>query len=590
MRYIEIAQDSPRNRGVLIPIQSLGKYIDNVGTPLYRSSYIYDEEAVEYVEKNNSLASYYGPRSIDNILIDIDKKDNSDLYTLDKARSIIMDLEDLGVSRHSIRPYFSGTGYHILLSNELFEFTTSQDLPYLVKGTIKEIFPLADHSVLIRTAIYRVAHTKNQKTGLYKIPLTMKELMHSSAEEIQYLAKGPRFDFGYSELVGEGELIQYVVNTPSKTTTFNNVREPNTIVPCVQEMIKLGPQEGCRNNTSMRIISLYRRSGLPSIAAKAGLLSWFNGQVEEKKVVETVERVYNKGYQYGCNDEIMSKHCKTRCVHFKRKDLTIDIESTDDLQKKFADRLATDFSGRTINVGKMLGMPVDSEIYPGELVTVIGRTGSNKSTFVQNLALGVDFANDSINPEWQIPTLFLSLELADWYMHRRGMQIVSGLSKEEVTNNHQEVYSKHKDDLGHIKFQTVAPTIQQIQNKIKELQPALVIVDYIDLVDTGRNGRSEHEKIKYISHNLSNIAVNMDLIIIQVSQVGREHSQNNDLTLYSAKGSGAIENASRKVISVDGQANNPVKTIRMLKNTDGDSNWECDVEWQESFRLRRVYE
>ena len=175
-------------------------------------------------------------------------------------------------------------------------------------------------------------------------------------------------------------------------------------------------------------------------------------------------------------------------------------------------------------------------------------------------------------------------------MHRRGMQIVSGLSKEEVTNNHQEVYSKHKDDLGHIKFQTVAPTIQQIQNKIKELQPALVIVDYIDLVDTGRNGRSEHEKIKYISHNLSNIAVNMDLIIIQVSQVGREHSQNNDLTLYSAKGSGAIENASRKVISVDGQANHPVKTIRMLKNTDGDSNWECQVEWQESFRLRRVYE
>ena len=590
MKYLEIAQDSPRNRGVLIPMNTLAQYIDNVGTPLYRSAYIYDEEAVEFVEKNNSLANYYGPREIDNIIIDIDKKDNSDMYTLDKARSIIMDLEDLGVSKHAIRPYFSGTGYHILMSNELFEFTKSVDLPYLVKGTIKELFPFADHSVLIRTAIYRVAHTKNQKTLRYKIPLTMKEFMHLNAEDIKALAISPRFDFGYSELVGDGELSQYVVNTPSTTTTYNKVREPNTIVPCVQEMIKLGPQEGSRNNTAMRIISLYRRSGLPSIAAKAGLLNWYNGQMEEKKVVEAVERVYNRGYQYGCNDEIMSAHCKTRCIHFKRKDLTIDIESTDDLQKKFADRLATDFSGRTIDVGKMLGVPVDSEIYPGELVTVIGRTGSNKSTFVQNLALGVDFANDRINPEWQIPTLFLSLELADWYMHRRGLQIVSGLSKDEVTDNHQEVYNKHKDDIGHIKFQTVAPTIQQIQNKIKELQPALVIVDYIDLVDTGRNGRSEHEKIKYISHNLSNIAVNMNLIIIQVSQVGREHSQNNDLTLYSAKGSGAIENASRKVISVDGQANNPVKTIRMLKNTDGDSNWECNVEWQESFRLRRVYE
>ena len=82
----------------------------------------------------------------------------------------------------------------------------------------------------------------------------------------------------------------------------------------------------------------------------------------------------------------------------------------------------------------------------------------------------------------------------------------------------------------------------------------------------------------------------MDVIIIQVSQVGREHSKSDELSLYSAKGSGAIENASRKVISVDGQADNPKKKIKMLKNTDGDSNWECDVEWTESFRLRRTYE
>ena len=117
-----------------------------------------------------------------------------------------------------------------------------------------------------------------------------------------------------------------------------------------------------------------------------------------------------------------------------------------------------------------------------------------------------------------------------------------------------------------------------------------MIVDYIDLIDTRGRGRSEHEKIKYISHSLSSIAVNMDVIIIQVSQVGREHSKADVLNLYAAKGSGAIENASRKVISVDGQADDPKKTIRMLKNTDGDSNWECEIEWTNSFRLRRTYE
>jgi len=310
-----------------------------------------------------------------------------------------------------------------------------------------------------------------------------------------------------------------------------------------------------------------------------------------EKVNEITERVYNNGYRYGCQDELMEKHCKTRCIHFKHKDYTIEATTVEDLQSRFMERISTDFSGKTVKVSEMLGLRgIDSEIYPGELVTVIGRTGSNKSTFVQNLALGYDFANDCINPEWQIPTLFLSLELADWYMHRRGLQIVSGMSKDDVMENPNELFMKHKDDLGHISFQTTSPTVEQIQSKVRELQPSLVIVDYIDLIDAGRYGRSEHEKIKHISHTLSNMAVTNDIIIIQVAQVGRESSKSDMLSLYSAKGSGAIENASRKVISVDGDADNPVKTIRMLKNTDGDSNWECKVEWSESFRLRRVYE
>ena len=596
MRYIEIAKGSPKYRGTLIPLSDLRKHIDTNGTPLYRSLYTYDKDAIEYVKEHRSLRNFYGERAIDKILIDIDKQDNSDEYTLDKARSILSDLEELDVPRSAIQPYFSGSGYHLILHNDLFNFTPSIDLPYAVKSTIRDLFPIADLAVLIRTAIYRVAHTKNQKTGLYKVPLTVKELMHLNPREIKVLAETPRFSGGYiGTLMADGELEEYVKTSTQKmdkTRNLTKVREPNKIIPCIQEMLTQGPQEGSRNNIAMRIGSAYKRAGIPSQYAKVSLLHWNDNQVEPNKIIELTERVYNNPYQYSCNDEYMVKHCKTRCIHFKNKDYTIEVTSIDDLQSKLMERMKTDFSGRVLNLGDMLGLPdVDSSIYPGELVTVIGRTGSNKSTFVQNLALGVDFANDCINPEWQIPTLFLSLELADWYMHRRGLQIVSGLNKDEVNEDLEGLFLKHKDDLGHIQFQTTSPTVMQIQAKIKEFNPALVIVDYIDLIDTGNKGRSEHEKIKYISHTLSSMAVNNDIIIIQVAQVGREHSKaSDDLSLYSAKGSGAIENASRKVISVDGNADNPVKKIKMLKNTDGDSNWECEVEWNESFRLRRIYE
>ena len=339
MRYIEIAKGSPKYRGTLIPLSDLRKHIDTNGTPLYRSLYTYDKDAIEYVKEHRSLRNFYGERAIDKILIDIDKQDNSDEYTLDKARSILSDLEELDVPRSAIQPYFSGSGYHLILHNDLFNFAPSIDLPYAVKSTIRDLFPIADLAVLIRTAIYRVAHTKNQKTGLYKVPLTVKELMHLNPREIKVLAETPRFSGGYiGTLMADGELEEYVKTSTQrmdKTRNLTKVREPNKIIPCIQEMLTQGPQEGSRNNIAMRIGSAYKRAGIPSQYAKVSLLHWNDNQVEPNKIIELTERVYNNPYQYSCNDEYMVKHCKTRCIHFKNKDYTIEVTSIDDLLDVF---------------------------------------------------------------------------------------------------------------------------------------------------------------------------------------------------------------------------------------------------------------
>ena len=97
----------------------------------------------------------------------------------------------------------------------------------------------------------------------------------------------------------------------------------------------------------------------------------------------------------------------------------------------------------------------------------------------------------------------------------------------------------------------------------------------------------EYEQVRQVSHYLSNLAVNMDIIIIQISQVSREYSRNEALDLYAGKGSGALENASRKVIGLNGQANTNKKSVHMYKNTDGEL-FDAELEWQHSFRLRRV--
>ncbi len=153
---------------------------------------MYDDTAFEYVKEKGSLKNFFGVRYIDKIPVDIDKQDRSDERTLDILRGTIYELENADVDCGSFQCYFSGSGYHLILSGELFNFQAGNDLPFIVKQTMKKLIPDIDSSIYMRTGIYRLQHTPNQKTGLYKIPLTRNEVMNKNPEDIFKLAKTPR--------------------------------------------------------------------------------------------------------------------------------------------------------------------------------------------------------------------------------------------------------------------------------------------------------------------------------------------------------------------------------------------------------------
>ena len=585
--YVEVAIGTPQSRGVLVARQLLGKLIKKYPKQaIYRSTYLYPDIAKKEIEENGTVKKYFGKRSIDNIIIDIDKGNNTDDYTWEKAQGVYFELESLGVFGQNIKPFFSGSGYHLLLPASVFEFDESDSLPFIVKNTMEQLLDDIDSSIYMRTGLYRMAHTLNTKTNLYKIPLEYEEFLLKGPTVIHKLAESPRFDFPYEPIEGTGELKTYVKTTVPEVQSFTDVSEPRKVVPCIQQMYNLGPLEGSRHSTILRLTSHFKRHGIPSQACKAALLHWNQNSLEQNEVSEKVESIYNYGYRYGCNDDIMKKHCQPQCIYYKRKDYLVGVKQAHDLQKDLRARLKTNYVGKSINLAKSFGLPnKDVVLYPGDLVTIFGPTGCNKTALAQCLALGYDFKSDRIVREWQIPTLFLSLELSGWYMHRRNLQIVAGMEKDTVNGNIESIWNEYSDLISHMSIQTISPTIDQIKEKIRELQPALVVVDYIDLVETGKRG--EYEQVKFVSHQLSNLAVNEDMLIIQISQVSRDYSRNEILDLYAGKGSGAIENASRKVIGVNGNAQSSLRNVKLFKNTDGDL-FDVDLEWTPSFRLRRI--
>jgi len=166
--------------------------------------------------------------------------------------------------------YYSGTGYHIDISAEVFGFKPSPDLPFIVKGTmlklLQEFDP--DPAVYTRTSIIRLPHTLNVKSSLYKIPLTSSELQKLKYPDIVQLASGRRLDFGQNDLWGDESLSDKIVTEVPKVRSMQKINEPSNVVPCVQKLYNDGPTKGNRNHTLLRIASHFRRNGIPSDATK----------------------------------------------------------------------------------------------------------------------------------------------------------------------------------------------------------------------------------------------------------------------------------------------------------------------------------
>ena len=355
----------PRNRGSFIDSSDLAKVISNANgeqpKELYRSVYTYDDLAVNFAETHNgSIARYSGPRSIDKVFIDIDKGNNSDQYVLNQAQALTFFLTDeLDLQEGHFRIYFSGSGYHFALDGRLFNFETSPQLPFLVKKTMDKLFKdvaTIDTMIYMATGLYRVPHTINSKTNLYKIPLTQAELMSGSPADIHKLAEGPRFNFPYTEMYGDGELESYIYSQePTEIYEFGEAVEPRKVATCIQTLYAEGAVEGSRHHKLLRLISHFKRHGIPTQATKSAMLHWNAGSLKDREVIFQVEDIYRRNLRYGCQDKILKEVCSPKCIYYKNKDYDIDVKNASDMQKSLQDRLTTDFTGKAIDFADMLG-------------------------------------------------------------------------------------------------------------------------------------------------------------------------------------------------------------------------------------------
>jgi archaellum biogenesis ATPase FlaH len=565
-RMIEVAVGSVANRGNVIPLHELHNYV-KYNTELYRSMFIYDDTFT------GNVKTYQGTYDIDEIILDIDIKDEN-LEPVDEVMNF------LNINEIESQFWFSGTGFHVHIPN-IFGLKASKDLPEILKHTLDSMFgKLGVDNIYDKSRLIRAEFSFNKKNNTYKIPIyhlysphwnyndyvklatfvDMESLADDPARDANAFKNWLAYDKGFLKAHNTDKFKDKIVTKPKRNSVSVNTTSNSELtahVTCVQKMYKQGPELGSRHQTILRMISAWKRSGIPR-AGSESLIGHWSPDFDRTEAFKMIDTVYGWEHDgYGCNDTIMDKFCDARCKFYRSKDYGVEVFNADSMTEQFREFVKTDYSDRSFDLGTMYKMTNPYRFTVGELITIIGDTKLGKTAFIQNI---VTKAN-------QFKCLYISLEVNEKLMWRRFCQIAFNKTKEEVVNHYLNddiaFVNEAKEKLGHLKVLTVSPEINNIIDVISSVQPKIIVIDTIDEIRVDYVNDSLLKMQKIIS-KLKEIAQKHEVIIFAVSHISKTAAYEGTLNRHSAKGDSAIEQKSDKLLGIS--APNPGSKARIVES------------------------
>ena len=219
--------------------------------------------------------------------------------------------------------YFSGSkGFHVIIPHEVFGWAPSVDLNTKLKCVMTQIQKelgtgRIDGRIYDRKRLFRIPNSINGKSGLYKIPLTLDELMKiSSYEELKQIASKPKLAMfpvpAYSKESQEAfeewiQAHQEQKYTRRHTRAMKVPEGGRSLLPCVEAILRDGVGEGSRNNTAVAIASSILQSGKTLEETEDILYEWnerndppLEGH-ELHAVLMSAYRMFESERFYGCS-------------------------------------------------------------------------------------------------------------------------------------------------------------------------------------------------------------------------------------------------------------------------------------------------
>ena len=591
-RIVEVVEGSINNRN---NIDAYTNYLkiekqNAFKKEMYRSYYMFDSTFVDHVMKHKSVKNYSGLIYPDRIIIDIDKGDIDGESLQNYLRHVCNELFDFGIDSSHTNIWFSGTGYHVELLN-VFGFQPNKNLHTKVKATMTEHFTFGDN-IYDKTRIIRSKWSRNVKTNLFKVWIPLEDIWTMTYDEVCSIAKSkktyndyerskPNFYATYNDdsVIVEPYLQSSIISTVNKNVSLTPMRsgDTNSVVTCVQHIFNEGPTQGSRNKNMMRMVSSWKRAGIPFIVALNGIAKWSQGELDISEIERTVSNVYDNQYIYGCDDAILMEYCDPKCIHFKRKDYVLDIRDVASLEDTFKQYIENDLTARSVNISDIFEGAPDYVFKPGELVIFSGDTGMGKTAFVQNLVAKA-----------KKDTLFLSLEMNEILIWRRFGQIAKQQTSDWVINQYKnDPDFSLQDELDHLNIMVIAPEIEAVKRVVAQYEPNILVVDTTDEMQVDRFD-GDIQKQNVIIDALKQIAQRNNTLIFAIHHLNKASASQGTVGLHSLKGSSNVVQKADKVIVIKGNRNEIYRTVMSEKSRD-DGRLEFVTEFNpETMTFKRI--
>jgi len=558
----------------LIPeSEALEKYVSSIDKDWYVSLFRYTEEHKKYVEETGSVSGIRDTLT-NNLYFDFDSK--SDLENARNDALVTANrLLEKGIPEDAIGCYFTGNkGFSLEVT--INDYLTPDQFKSIVFNLAGDLDTF-DRVVNDPNRIVRLANTKHQTSGLYKINLSPEELTTLPIDEIKKIAKSPRKIENKSTVASLTPELNALLVKQQEKTIEKIAKELSFDTSSVDMKVKPKYLDesrwllangffrtGERNHAMLCLAATYKNVGY----AEEHTMNLLRGVSElqasrtgeelfpDNEIDLIINQVYSdnwKGGQFTTRDpnNWLSQYARKMGLNIVSDEGPMTL---DGIESQFT-HFVKNIEKNTIKTG-IVSLDKAMPITVGSNIGIVASAGAGKTSVALKIL--------KYNSKAGIPTVFASLDMHRNRLFEKVIYNVTGLSRDEVYKMFREgrgteITAKVKEEYGNVWFyDRSSATVKDVKEYITDVEQKtgekvkMVMFDYFERINTDVS--DDTAASKKIANEIQDLIVDLDLAAITLCQPNKfslSGGPDTEIKSYtSIKGSSFLYQSFRGIISL----------------------------------------